>query len=135
MTPDIDPIHPTSSVPPPVAASAPTETPKLRGKALAYRVLSRAAFWSPVFAALVLFAQVALLGLRPAVSESRRLADAEIMLVERHERAVAENNAVSAQLLARQDPIFRERQRRLRVIEPPATPTPPTTTARDDDGS
>jgi hypothetical protein len=99
--------------------STPTHTP---GKALAYRFLARAAFWSPVFAALVLFAQVSLLGLRPAVSEARRLADAEVMLSERHQRAVAENGAVSAQLLARQDPIYRERQRRMRLIQPSAVP-------------
>jgi hypothetical protein len=118
MTPDADPSQAMASAPLPAAVPVPAETQKLRGKALAHRILARAAFWSPVFAALVLFAQVALLGLRPAVSESRRLADAEVMLVERHERAVAENNAVSAQLLARQDPIFRERQRRMRLIEP-----------------
>jgi hypothetical protein len=102
--------------------------PALPRKVDAYRLLGRLAFWSPVFAALVLFAQVSFLGLRPALSEARRLADAEAMLIERHQRAVAENHAVSAQLLARQDPIFRERQRRMRVIEPaPAPETAPDT--------
>jgi hypothetical protein len=101
---------------------SPAPGPTLRRKAHAYRFLSRLAFWSPVLAALVLFAQVSFLGLRPAVSEARRLADAEVMLIERHQRAVAENHQVSAQLLARQDPIFRERQRRLRLIEPAAEP-------------
>jgi hypothetical protein len=70
----------------------------------------------------VLFAQVAFLGLRPAMAEARRLAEAEMMLHERHARAVAENAAVSAQIVARQDPIFRERQRRMRVIERFAEP-------------
>jgi hypothetical protein len=125
-------------VPSPPAAREPLPTPAVdrdggsstRTKAVAYRVLSRAAYWSPVFAALVLFAQVSILGLRPAMAESRRLAAAEEMLLARHQRAAAENSAVSAQLFARQDPIFRERQRRLRLIEPFAVP--PTSRAVDE---
>jgi hypothetical protein len=44
------------------------------------------------------------------------------MLHERHARARAENAEVTAQIVARQDPIFRERQRRMRVIERAAEP-------------
>ncbi len=112
-------------------------TPRfVRFKSASYRVLSRAAYWSPVLVALVLFGQVSFRGLRPSMAEARRLASAEVSLDERHDRAVAENRETAAHLAARQDPVFRERQRRLRVIEPPLpTTTIPEPSARTDDGS
>ena len=77
-------------------------------------VLSRVLYWSPVAAATVMFAQVALVGLRPALCERERLDAAERALRERHEGDVALCADISAQLDARSDPIFLERQRRWR---------------------
>ncbi|MFN0243462.1 MAG: hypothetical protein ACKVWV_11270 [Planctomycetota bacterium] len=87
-----------------------TPQPPRAWKRIGVRVL----YWSPVFGAMVLFAQIALLGLRPALSERRRLAEAEVTLRERHARDEALCRAIDAHLQARGDPIFRERQRRLR---------------------
>lgn len=94
----------------------PTRARLARMKSATYAVLARGAYWSPVFVVVVLFAQVSFLGLRPALCESNRLADAEKMLAARHEEASATNHEIAAQLSARQDPIFLERQRRLRTI-------------------
>lgn len=82
------------------------------------RVGARLAYWTPVLASLALFAQVAFLGLRPAISEARRLAAASDMLEARwsHDRGVYD--AYELQLRVRQDPIFVERQRRLRCAVP-----------------
>lgn len=79
---------------------------------------SRLVYWVPVFAALVLFAQVAFLGLRPAMREAGRLATASDMLGERwaHDRSLYD--AYEMQLAVRRDPIFRERQARLRRAAP-----------------
>lgn len=79
-------------------------------------VLRRVAYWSPVLVALVLFAQVSFLGLRPALCEAGRLAAAEETLEARHAQASALNREIQLQLVAREDPLFRERQRRLRTI-------------------
>lgn len=118
-----------------IAAEAQFLTRGARFKAATYRVLSRCAYWSPVLVALVLFAQVSFRGLRPSMAEARRLASAETTLGDRHARAAAENREVAAHLAARQDPIFRERQRRLRLIETPASSSAPTQGAHADDGS
>lgn len=82
------------------------------------RLGARLAYWTPVFAALALFAQIAFLGLRPAISEARRLADASDVLEARwaHDRGLYD--AYELQLRVRNDPIFRERQRRLRCTVP-----------------
>jgi hypothetical protein len=104
-----------------IAVNASPVGRRARFKAAAYTALARCAYWSPVLVALVLFAQVSFRGLRPAMAEARRLASAEVTLGERHDRAAAENHEVAAHLAARADPIFRERQRRLRVIEPAAS--------------
>lgn len=90
-------------------------------RARVHFVLGRIAYWTPVLAVLVLFALVSFRGLRPALSEASRLAAAEEVLTARHARAVEKNHAIQLQLAARQDPVFRERQRRLRTIQP-ATP-------------
>ena len=79
------------------------------------RAAGRVLHWLPVAAAMILFAQVALLGLRPAISERRRLSEAEVVLRERHARDQSLARAIDAELRARRDPIFRERQRRLRT--------------------
>jgi hypothetical protein len=82
--------------------------------------LGRFSYWSPVFVCMTLFAQVAFLGLRPAVCEKRRLAEAAVQLGARHDRDVALRDAVAVELRARGDPIFLERQRRLRLQGPVA---------------
>jgi hypothetical protein len=88
----------------------------VRGVALAGK---RTLYWLPVLGPLVLFGQIALLGLRPAVCERARLADAELALETRYRADVAEHDLISSNLRARQDPIFLERQRRwLRVAAP-----------------
>ena len=77
-------------------------------------------YWLPVLVVMVLFAQVALLGLRPAVCERRRLSEAETALRQRHERDLGLRAKYAVNLAARQDPIFLERQRRLRLLSPQA---------------
>lgn len=69
---------------------------------------------------MVLFAQVAFLGLRPALCERRRLAEAEAMLEARHKQDLVLHDAVATALRARSDPIFLERQRRQRLHGPVA---------------
>lgn len=83
---------------------------------LAQRLL----YWSPVFALMVLFAQIAFLGVRPALAESARMDIAERGMRER--LAVAERNhgEIGAQMEMRKDPIFQERLRRLRIHPPTA---------------
>jgi hypothetical protein len=114
-------------------ATEPSGPPaRSRARVVVYAVLCRFAYWLPVLVVLVLFEQVSFRGLRPAMAEARRLAAAEVMLGERHACAAAENREVAAHLAARADPIFRERQRRLRVIEP--APGEAAGIARADDG-
>jgi len=85
-----------------------------RPAGLARTLGERALHWLPVFATMVLFTQVTLLGLRPALCEHRRLAEAELALRARWERDVELRDRIEANLRARSDPIFLERQRRLR---------------------
>jgi len=82
--------------------------------------LARLFYWSPVFVCMVLFAQVSFLGLRPAISEHRRLSEAQAMLEARHARDLALRDQATLGLRVRADPIFLERQRRLRLIGKPA---------------
>ncbi len=90
--------------------------------------VSRFLYWLPVLAVLVLFGQVALLGLRPALSERARLAQAEVVLNERHQRDLLLSQEIAAHLAARYDPVFIERQRRSRqltaALTAPAIATP-----------
>ncbi len=104
-----------------VAAVETTTAPAQSLSATLRHVGARLAYWTPVLASLALFAQVAFLGLRPAISEARRLAAASDMLEARwsHDRGVYD--AYELQLRVRQDPIFVERQRRLRCAVPART--------------
>ena len=103
-----------------VVVDAPTAPVRLRARDVARSVGARIAYWLPVFAALALFAQVAFLGLRPAISEARRLAAASDVLEERWARDRGLYDAYELQVRVRQDPIFVERQRRLRRAVPAA---------------
>lgn len=82
------------------------------------RILRRVAYWSPVGICMVLFAQVALRGLRPAWCERGRLIEAEAMMEARHARDLALRDEIRRSLRARNDPIFLERQRRMRLHAP-----------------
>jgi len=70
-------------------------------------------YWLPVVVALGLFAQVALLGLKPALRESTRLGTAEEQLLERYR--AEETRAAELERVHRavRDPIYLERERRL----------------------
>ncbi|MDP6538174.1 MAG: hypothetical protein QF410_01380 [Planctomycetota bacterium] len=70
-------------------------------------------FWMPVWASLVLLAQVGLLGLRPARIESRRLAERGVELEERLAGHLERRATLEAWGEALDDPLYRERMRRL----------------------
>ncbi len=71
--------------------------------------------WLPVGLALVFLAQIALLGLSPALAESRRLDDAEARLVDNFDSELELEIQLERTARARQDPIFLERERRSRL--------------------
>lgn len=81
-------------------------------------ILRRVLYWSPVVISMVLFAQVSFLGLRPAWCERRRLIEAQAMMEARHARDLALRDSIQRSLRARNDPIFLERQRRMRLHAP-----------------
>jgi hypothetical protein len=76
--------------------------------------------WAPVWIAFAVLGQVALLGLRPAMAERRKLAQAETLLrarIEREEKQAAELERLQR---AQNDPIFLERERRVLRASKPA---------------
>lgn len=77
-------------------------------------------YWLPVIAALLVFAQVAVLGLRPSLAEERRLGDATQVLVDRYENAEQESDRLGRVLRAQQDPVLLERERREQLVDPQA---------------
>ena len=72
-------------------------------------------YWLPALVPLLVFGQLALLGLRPARSESARLAAAEARLVADFEAELARARSIGAVLRAQADPIYLERERRMLV--------------------
>ena len=66
----------------------------------------------PVAIPLVLFAQVALLGLRPALAEKARLELEEERMLERLKKAKQTHEEYDIALRAFTDPIYRERERK-----------------------
>jgi len=68
--------------------------------------------WVPALAALAIFAQICLMGLRPALAESRRLDAAEARMHARHGAALEHQESLSYTLRAQQDPIYLERERK-----------------------
>lgn len=72
-------------------------------------------YWSPLALALALLAQVALLGLRPALEERARLDGEADIVRSRHASAAAAFHETSAEVLAWDDPVYRERMRRQRA--------------------
>jgi len=95
------------------AAAEPSGRPPADSPALV--VGRRLRYWLPVLALMLLFAEIAFLGLRPALAESRRLDAAEPAVVERLARAQEARATLELQLRARADPIYQERLRRLRL--------------------
>ncbi len=90
---------------------APPAAPSLRARAT--QVGGKLAYWAPVWVPMVVLAQVALGGLRPALAESRRLDREEERMAERLDRELAESAQLERALQAQDDPIFLERERRL----------------------
>ncbi|MAF67019.1 MAG: hypothetical protein CMJ84_15350 [Planctomycetes bacterium] len=95
---------------------SPTQSDNRRGGALR-RGLSRVCggilYWMPVWASVVLLAQIGLLGLRPARIESRRLAERGVELEERLAGHLERRATLNAWAEALDDPVYRERMRRL----------------------
>jgi hypothetical protein len=89
-------------------------------ESLLQQLCERLLYWAPVFALMVLFAQIAFLGVRPALAEKQRMDVAERGMQERLQVAEATFQEVEAQLSVRKDPIFQERLRRLRLHPPTA---------------
>jgi hypothetical protein len=77
-------------------------------------------YWLPVLVALAVFGQVALLGLRPALSEERRLVEAGEVMLGRHGAAIEESARLTRLLRAQQDPVYLERERRQLRVDPSA---------------
>lgn len=80
--------------------------------ALPLRLLRTSVRWAPVWVPLVLIWQLTEGGLKPALSEQRRLQSEEPAVVDRHERTQGEFERLTAQREAWDDPLFRERVRR-----------------------
>jgi hypothetical protein len=104
-------------VPPLVPEAAPLAEPVVESKQENPLVLigRRLRYWSPVIALMLLFGEMAFLGLRPALAESRRLDAAAPAVDERLARAQETRDKIDLQLRARKDPIYQERLRRLRL--------------------
>lgn len=77
------------------------------------RTLATTLYWTPVWIPLALFAQVALLGLRPALAERARLERAAAVVVERNRTTGEELGRLESGLAAWHDPVYRERRRRI----------------------
>ena len=77
-------------------------------------VVSWQAYWLPVALPLALLAQVGLLGLGPALAERQRLLQEEVTVTERYRSAKEALRRDEATLAAWSDPVFRERQARVR---------------------
>jgi hypothetical protein len=78
-----------------------------------FQPLARAAevtlFWLPVFVPLVLLSQLGTKGLRPALSESKRLEQAETQLHEKHALVINRHSELNEGLEASGDIIYRVR--------------------------
>ncbi len=101
----------TTTTEPSLPFDAPPPRPGVR--ALSGLVASRSLYWAPVWVPMIVLAQVALGGLRPALAESRRLEREEVRMGERLEREKLEAAQLGAALRAQNDPIYLERERRV----------------------
>ena len=74
--------------------------------------LRSVAHWAPVWLPLALGIQIAILGLRPALQEERRLEGEREALRARQAELLAERAELDERLRAQADPLFLERERR-----------------------
>lgn len=77
------------------------------------QLLSGLAFWAPVVLATGFLALVAFNGLRPALMEQRRLEEKSAQMSVVNEELLQREAALEHQIKAQQDPIYRERLRRM----------------------
>ena len=82
-----------------------------------HRFMEGVVYWAPVWVSLLMLWQVGVRGLRPALAEEARL-EAEAEAVElRHADSQAEFQALERETRAWQDPVYRERRRRMLEAE------------------
>ena len=70
-------------------------------------------YWAPVWLPCVLFVQIALLGLRPALLEGDRLEREEQALMERHDALLESRDQLERACRAELDPMYRARLERI----------------------
>ncbi len=80
--------------------------------------------WSPVWISAILIWQFTTRGLRPAQAESQRLRHLAPEVEGRHDARKADFEVMAAESEAWDDPVFRERQRRLRAAARGEDPVP-----------
>ncbi|MCB9909549.1 MAG: hypothetical protein H6829_04695, partial [Planctomycetes bacterium] len=86
--------------------------------------------WSPVWIPLILMWQFADRGLRPALAERQRLHQLAPQVEAEHQDSEQAFEVLQAEAIAWQDPVYRERLRRLELLGPPEfEPLPTTNTA------
>ncbi len=85
---------------------------------LPIRVLRTVIGWSPVWVPALLFWQISVGGLRPALAEQRRLEDVRPAVEERHDETTQEFEVMSAEYRAWDDPVYHERRRRADGTKP-----------------
>ena len=109
--------HATSGVSLPLALLT-TQAQRTRAQIWSHRTV----FWAPVWLAMIVLAQIALLGLGPALAKHRALSASERELAQRLEREQNEQAQLQGWQHAQNDPIYLERERRLlRTGEQPQT--------------
>lgn len=97
-----------------LGARRPSETGRAQRGLVAGRSLGLGIlYWTPVWAALVCFAQVSLLGLRPVLEERHAIEGKATALEQRIAGERQKLASIDAWLGAQDDPIYRERMRRI----------------------
>lgn len=81
------------------------------------RAIRKAITWSPIWVPALLFWQISVGGLRPALAEQKRLEDERPAVKERHNATSREFEEMSAEHRAWDDPVYRERLRRANRAE------------------
>ena len=89
---------------------------------LPFRLIGQAIAWSPVWIPALLFWQISVGGLRPALAEQRRLDEESPAVEERHTATSEAFEEMSAERRAWEDPVYRERVRRANGAEGEARP-------------
>jgi hypothetical protein len=84
---------------------------------LPIRALKTAISWSPVWVPALLFWQISVGGLRPALAEQKRLEAERPAVEERHDETTRDFEVMSAEHRAWDDPVYRERRRRANTDE------------------